>query len=181
MTDPLPKRQSPSAAPVDFEAVFRTEIGWVLATLRRYGVHDADLEDVAHDVFVVFYRKLDQFDPARSLRAWLGGIAHRVASDHRKRAHVRRETAQDPIDPVDPRPPPEESLDAARARALVREALADVEEQRRPVLVLHDIDGLPMSEIAAALDLPINTAYSRLRLARADFRRAVDRRRGGAR
>jgi RNA polymerase sigma-70 factor (ECF subfamily) len=162
-------------AVADFEAVFRAELGWVCNTLRRLGVREADVEDVAHDVFVTFHRRLTDYDPARPVRAWLGGIAYRVASEHRRRAHVRREIADDRIEPLDPRRAPDEALAEQQTRALVLAALAGVQEERRPVLVLHDIDGLPMPAIAESLSIPLNTAYSRLRLARADFRRAVER------
>ena len=179
MTDRPPPPQT--GAQVDFEAVFRSELGWVINTLRRYGVREADVEDVAHDVFVTFHRRLADFDPTRSVRAWLGGIAYRVASDHRQRAHVRRELADDTIEVRDSTPGADEALDRERTRALVIDALRDVQDERRPVLVLHDLDGLAMPEIAASLGLPLNTAYSRLRLARADFKKAIERRRGGAR
>lgn len=165
---------SQSTDEVDFRAVFRAELGWVCNTLRRLGVREADVEDVAHDVFVTFHRRLADYDPARPVRAWLGGIAYRVAADHRRRAHVRREIADDSIEVADPRGGADDALAEKQTRALVVAALQRVQEERRPVLVLHDIDGLPMPAIAESLSIPLNTAYSRLRLARADFRRAVE-------
>ncbi|UJR82767.1 RNA polymerase sigma factor [Sandaracinus amylolyticus] len=173
MTDPGPSHQSLSE--VDFRAVFRAELGWVCNTLRRLGVREADVEDAAHDVFVTFHRRLADYDPARPVRAWLGGIAYRVASDHRRRAHVRREIADDTIEVVDPQGGADDALAEKQTRALVLSALQEVQEERRPVLVLHDIDGIAMPAIAESLSIPLNTAYSRLRLARADFRRAVER------
>lgn len=173
MTDPAPDAQSPDD--VEFRAVFRAELGWVCNTLRRLGVREADVEDAAHDVFVTFHRRLADYDPARSVRAWLGGIAYRVASDHRRRAHVRRELAEGDIEVVDPRRGADDALADKQTRALVLAALQEVQEERRPVLVLHDIDGIAMPAIAESLSIPLNTAYSRLRLARADFRRAVER------
>lgn len=172
MTDLDPSPQSPGE--VEFRAVFRAELGWVCNTLRRLGVREADVEDAAHDVFVTFHRRLSDYDPARPVRAWLGGIAYRVASDHRRRAHVRREIADDAIEVADPRGGAEEALVEKQTRALVLAALQRVQAERRPVLVLHDIDGIAMPAIAESLSIPLNTAYSRLRLARADFRRAVE-------
>ena len=172
MTDSPPDDQS--TVEVEFRAVFRAELGWVCNTLRRLGVREADVEDAAHDVFVTFHRRIADYDPARPVRAWLGGIAYRTASDHRRRAHVRREIADDTLDPVDPRGGADEALVDEERRALVIAALQQVRDERRPVLVLHDIDGLPMPAIAESLSIPLNTAYSRLRLARADFRRAVE-------
>jgi len=60
-------------------------------------------------------------------------------------------------------------------------ALEELDLDRRAVFVMHDIDGHVMPDIAAALGVPLNTAYSRLRLARADFAAAVERVRGGGR
>ena len=59
--------------------------------------------------------------------------------------------------------------------------LAALELDRRAVFVMHDIDGHVMPDIATALGIPLNTAYSRLRLARADFAVAVKRAQGGQR
>ena len=173
---------APAIAPgARFDAVFRSELGFVCNLLLRLGVREADVEDAAHDVFVTFHRKLAEYDPARPVRAWLAGIAVRVASDHRRRAHHRREVQALPIDAVDPSPSAEDEVDASKTRALVLEALEDVREERRPVLVLHDIEGLSAPQIAEALGVPLNTVYSRLRLARADMRAAVHKRREGAR
>ena len=70
-------------------AVFHAECDYVARTLRRLGIREADLEDLTHDVFVTFHRKLHQYDPSRPVRPWLFGIAFRLASEHRRRA-VRR-------------------------------------------------------------------------------------------
>src|SRR5690606_1467731 len=78
-----------------FEAMFRRELGYVLASLRRLGVRPGDVEDLAHDVFVVALRRLADLDPARPARPWLFGIALRVAADHRRLARNRYERADD--------------------------------------------------------------------------------------
>jgi RNA polymerase sigma-70 factor (ECF subfamily) len=161
--------------PLDFAALYETELTHVWHTLRRSGVHARDLEDVCHDVFVAFYRGRERFDPERPIRPWLSGIAFRVASDYRRRAQHRRELPGEP--PVLPAPGPgaDERLEMRQEQDLVLAALAALDEGRRAVLVMHDLDEQAMPEIAAALELPLNTAYSRLRLARADFAAAVKR------
>jgi RNA polymerase sigma-70 factor (ECF subfamily) len=159
-----------------FRDLFTSEFSYVLHTLRRLGVRERDLEDLTHDVFVVVHRGLPEFDPRRPVRPWLFGIAFRVASDHRRRARNARELVEDPApEPVDGAPPADEQLAAAQRRRVVLEALDDLELDRRAVLVLHDIDGCTMPEIARALSIPLNTAYSRLRLAREQFKAAVQR------
>lgn len=167
---------SAPARVVSIEAVFREQIGFVCNLLLRLGVREADVEDAAHDVFVTFHRKIADYDPARPVRAWLAGIAVRVASDHRRRAHHRREVHAVAIEPIDDRPRADDEVEQRELRRMLIDALEDVREERRPVLVLHDIEGIAAPEIAAALSIPLNTVYSRLRLARADLRAALAKR-----
>jgi RNA polymerase sigma-70 factor (ECF subfamily) len=165
----------PLAAPV-FRALFEAEMSYVFHTLYRLGVRRADLEDVTHEVFVAVHRALPDYDPTRPLRPWLFGFAFRFASDYRRRARFSREVAREKTPEVaDEAPPADEQLAAEQARRLVIDALQALPLERRAVLVMHDIDGHAMPEIADALSIPLNTAYSRLRVARADFKAAVKR------
>lgn len=159
-----------------FRALFEAESTYVLHTLRRLGVRERDVEDLTHDVFVAVHRNLSAFDPSRPLRPWLFGIAFRVASDYRRRARFLREVeCEAEGDLADASPPADEQLASAQARRLVILALDDLALDRRAVLILHDIDGHSVPEIARALSIPLNTAYSRLRLAREQFKAAVKR------
>ena len=154
-----------------FEAVFRAELPYVWKTLERLGVPPRDVEDVAHDVFVAVYRHFDQYDITRPIRPWLCGFAYRTASDYRRLARNRYErTAHD--GDVDS-PDSDRAVRRIEARDLTLRALEQVELERRIVLMMHDIDGHPIPAIADELEIPVNTAYSRLRLARAEFRKAV--------
>ncbi len=165
----------PPEAPA-FRAVFEAEFSYVWSTLCRLGVRAADLEDVTHEVFVAVHRALPGYDPTRPIRPWLFGIAFRVASDYRREArHAREVLRGEPADLADAAPAADERMAAEEARRVVIEALDAVDMTRRAVLVLHDIDGCPMPEIAHALSIPLNTAYSRLRLGRADLKAAVQR------
>jgi RNA polymerase sigma-70 factor (ECF subfamily) len=159
-----------------FANVFAAELPYVLRSLRRLGALPADVEDLGHDVFMVVHRELARFDPARPIRPWLFGIAFRVASDHRRLARVRLEvpTAQVP-DAAALAESAEAHLERADDRALVLAALAALDLERRAVIVMHDLDGFSAPQVAAELGIPLNTAYSRLRLAREDLRRAVQR------
>lgn len=159
----------------DFRAIYDAELPWVWNTLRRVGVPDRHLEDVAHDVFVVVYRRLDDYDRARPLRPWLFGIAHRVASDFRRRAAHAREIPDEEPAATHGGPDAEAQLADDDARAVVARALDTLDEDKRAVFVMHELDDRPVTEIADALAIPLNTAYSRLRLARRDFTAAVRR------
>ena len=159
----------------EFRALFEAESSYVWRTLRRLGVPDRDLEDVAHEVFIIVHRRLEDFDASRPLRPWLFGISTRVAAAYRRSARNRHEVIDGAAETADPAPAADEMVEQSEARALVRRALDAIDEERRPVFIMHDLDGYPMSEIAAALEIPANTGYSRLRLARAEFAGAVER------
>jgi RNA polymerase sigma-70 factor (ECF subfamily) len=159
-----------------FEALYRAQAGYVMHSLRRLGVEERDVEDVAHDTFVIVGRKLADYDVARPVRPWLFGIVFRVALDYRRSARVQKERL-DPLheaqEVVDGRPPADAHVERADAQRLVLAALETLRLEARAVLILHDIDEVPVPEVATALGIPLNTAYSRLRLARAQFEAAV--------
>jgi RNA polymerase sigma-70 factor, ECF subfamily len=162
--------------PRAFRVLFEAEFSYVFHSLRRLGVREADQEDLTHDVFVIAYRRLPDFDTTRSLRPWLFGIAFRVASDYRRRARHLREVADaDEAEPVDQAPLADRQLAGEQTRQLVLDALDHLDLDRRAVLVMHDIDGYAIPKVAQALSIPLNTAYSRLRLAREQFKAAVQR------
>jgi RNA polymerase sigma-70 factor (ECF subfamily) len=144
--------------------------------VRRLGAREADAEDLVHEVFVVFHRTLADFDSNRPVRAWLFGIAFRVVSDHRRRASVRRELLVEADEgPVSSSRGAEALLGRKRDKELVIAALAELPEDRRAVFVMHELDEVPMPEVARTLGIPLNTGYSRLRIARGEFRAAVER------
>lgn len=166
----------PSALPSeDFTAFFRAHCSYVWNSLRRLGVREADLEDQAHECFLAIYRHRASFDPARPLRPWIFGFALRVASDYRKNSWQKRRSSDAPSDEADPQRLPDELVSQRQQQALVIDALEEIALERRAVFVMHEIDGEPIPVVADALAIPLNTAYSRLRLARADFDAALRR------
>jgi RNA polymerase sigma-70 factor (ECF subfamily) len=159
----------------DFDAVYRTYFPYVWQTLRRLGVAPVDLEDLAHDVFVVVHRRLDDYDPERAIRPWLFGIAFRLASESRRRAHRRREIPTPDVDAPTGLPAADALLESDERRRLVVECLQALNIEQRAVLILVDIDGEAPADIAASLKLPLPTVYSRLRAGRIKFADAVRR------
>jgi RNA polymerase sigma-70 factor (ECF subfamily) len=167
--------------PLDFRAVYRAEVAYVCASLRRLGVRPADVEDMAHDVFVKVYRLLGDYDATRPLRPWLFGIALRTATDYRRAARFRHEVAVAAPDRAHHGAAPDEALAQREAHDLIVRALDTMDLDARAILTMHDLDDTPAPEIATVLGIPVNTVYSRLRLARAKFTRAarhLQRRRG---
>lgn len=150
---------------------FSGEVDYLMRSLRRLGVHRDDLEDVAHDVFLVLYQSWEKYDRARSFRAYLFGVAFRVAANHvRKR---RKEVPHPHLEITDAGDRPDQLMEAGQRRALAAQALATIPISKRAVLIMHDIDGVEMSEIASALSIYRFTGYSRLHQARKEFAAAV--------
>lgn len=146
----------------------------MLSALRRLGVGPADLEDEAHNVFVAVLKRLHTYDPARPLRPWLFGFAFRDASEYRRK-RGRALPLEEPQEVVDSAVRPDAGYESARKRWMVQAVLEEIELDRRAVFVLHDIDGFTGDEIARALEIPLGTVYSRLRLAREDFAAKIRR------
>ena len=161
---------------VDFRSLSASEFTYVFHSLRRLGIPDRDLEDVIHEVFIAFYRTRDGYDPRRPIKPWLFGIAFRLASDYRRRAQNKFEIPDGGhAEPAGAAPGADEAVAAKQRRELVATALDSLDFDKRAVFVLHDIDERSMPEIAETLSVPLNTLYSRLRLARAEFAQAVRR------
>jgi RNA polymerase sigma-70 factor (ECF subfamily) len=162
--------------PIGSLAVYERELDYLCRTLRRLGISPSDLEDLAHEVFLVMHRRWADFDASLPLRPWLFGIAFRVALAHHKRAHrevPRSWEAWLEVEDVGPRP--DETAEQHQRRALLFAALERVPLERRAVLVMHDLDAASMHDVAAALSIPRFTAYSRLRKARRELDHAVRR------
>lgn len=159
----------------DFRHLFNENFSYVFHTLRRLGIPTRDLPDVTHDVFLQVYRRRDEYDPARPVRAWLFAFAFRMASRYRRRSSHRRELLEVAPDLPDPSPGAVERLLHDQAVGLALEVLETLELTRRAVFIMHELDGYSIPEVATALGIPVNTAYSRLRLARDDFQKAAKR------
>jgi RNA polymerase sigma-70 factor, ECF subfamily len=160
---------------LSFRSIFEQEFDYVWHSLCRLGVRESDVKDAAQEVFITVHGLLADYDPSRPLRPWLFGITYRIASRQRALARHRREVFGDAPDRADGSASPEKALEVRQRQRLAQCAIDQLELGRRAVFVLHEIDGEPVPEIAHALGIPLNTAYSRLRLAREDFRRAVRR------
>ncbi|MCA9654820.1 MAG: sigma-70 family RNA polymerase sigma factor [Myxococcales bacterium] len=158
--------------PSSFRCVYAEHYDAVWRTLRALGVPEAQLDDATQDVFLVVHRRLPTFDHAAPVRSWILGIARKVAL----KVHERRRRPPPRIAVVEPEAPSGEDQVARRdAAAIVARFLDTLEPQQREVFVLAQLEDMPVPEIAATLGIKLNTAYSRLRLARRRFDRVVAR------
>jgi RNA polymerase sigma-70 factor (ECF subfamily) len=167
----------------DFAEVYQTWFGFVWRSARGLGVADAALDDVVQEIFVAVHRKLPDFEGRSSLRTWLSGIALNVVRHHRRtfaRKGIRLAADEEPIDPDEqpsPQRDPFERAALSESTRLLERLLDSLDDEKREVLVLAELEQFSIPEIAEALDINVNTAYSRLRLAREQFEAALRRER----
>lgn len=135
-------------------------------------------EDATQEAFLRAYRALDGFRGER-FKSWLLRIVANVARDElrrRKRRPQRSldEARDDPERPsIEPRAldlGPEGHAEQTDLRRLLEDALAQLPEDWRLVVLLSDVHGLSYNEVAAAAELPLGTVKSRLSRARAYLR-----------
>lgn len=154
-----------AVSPTAFESFFHENVDFVVRTLRRFGVDARDVEDVAQEVFVVAMRRTEPLAEAWTPRAYLWGVSRRLAADYRRLAR-HRTTLVEQVETSAP-------SHRYEVTQIVHRALAALPEDRRDVLVLFEIEGWTLDEIALAVGIPSNTVSSRLRRARQEFEDAV--------
>ncbi len=160
--------------------IFREYAPFVWRALRRLGVREADVEDVCQEVFVVVHRKLGDFEGRSSLRTWIYGICARTASDYRRSGRVRREVVTDAPPEMAAEGGHEDVVALKQARAKLDRILDELDDDKRAVFVLYEIEELSMAQVADSLGCPLQTAYSRLHAARKIVEAGVAKAKGGA-
>jgi RNA polymerase sigma-70 factor (ECF subfamily) len=166
-----------------FDRLYATHFAFVYRSLFRLGVAGEGLDDATQDTFLVVLRHIQRFEAGSSERAWLFAIARRVAADYR-RSRGRRRTSGglDESTLPSPTPRPDEAVAQAEAWSFVEKFMSELNEPRRLVFMLGELEQLPAPEISSALGLNINTVYTQLRTTREAFMKAWRREqiKGGA-
>jgi RNA polymerase sigma-70 factor, ECF subfamily len=160
---------------VEFETLYREEWPHVWLWLLRLGVSEGDLPDLTQEVFVRALRHWASCDRTRPMRPWLFGIAYRVRLGFGRSRRHHLELVEAHGLAHDPGPTGDEIVALGERRRMFLKVMDSMELNRRAVFVLHEIEGRSAPEIAEIVDAPLNTVYSRLRLARRDFEAAVRR------
>jgi RNA polymerase sigma-70 factor (ECF subfamily) len=190
--DPLRRRNAslptvvarpPGVSPLTFDDVYDAHIHQVWRGARRLGVPEASLEDVAQDAFVVVHRRLADYDGRAPLASWIYGIVVRVARDHRRR-FVRKAAPCTPFDEANPSSTsagetgaPHRAAERSESVRLLYALLDELDQEKREVLVLAQLEEMTLSEISEVLALNVNTVGARLRAARRAFEEAHARHR----
>lgn len=152
-----------------FRELFRAHAPFVWRALRRYGVPEADLEDVCQEVFVVVHRKLLEFEGRASLRTWIYEIARRTALADRRRAAPRAD-ATSLLELADHGRGPEAQLESERALRWLEAALAKLSEDKREAFVLYELEEMTLAEVAQAQGCSVNAVHYRVTHAREELR-----------
>jgi RNA polymerase sigma-70 factor, ECF subfamily len=162
-----------------FEALYKQHFAFVWRNLRRLGVPEASLRDAAQDVFVVVYRRLDEYEARDKARSWLYSIVTRVVREHARRRRRKDPTAVEDADTVaDPRGhTPDRGAEQNESLRLLLELLLEIDLEKREAFILSDLEEMTAPEIAEALGVNLNTVYSRIRAARQELRAALRLRR----
>lgn len=156
-------------------ALVREHFDFIWRLLRRMGFSPEDADDAAQQVFMAAAQKSERITQG-SERTYLYGIALRVAANLRRKLARRREEAGPLVDEmIDLGAQPEHAVNLGEACALLDELLRTLPEELSRVLVLAQIEQLEVPEIAKAEGIPVGTAASRLRRARALFREQLER------
>lgn len=156
-----------------FDELYDQYFKFVWRSLRRLGVREALLEDASQDVFIVVHRKLADYEPRMSPRAWLYAIARRVAHDYRRTEF--RKGGGLPLDDnqASVRPGPYEDVVKSQAADIILRFLDTLPDAQRECFILSDLEQFSAPEVGAVLNTNVSTIYSRLQAARAALSRYV--------
>jgi RNA polymerase sigma-70 factor (ECF subfamily) len=161
-----------------FDALYREHFDFVFRNLRRLGVVEAAIDDALQDVYLVALRRIGEFREGTHAKAWLFAIAVRTAGNHR-RGQRRRNTREAPLpvseDMVAARAPgPFDETAQQQARRILHAFLERLDDNRRAVFVMVELEQMTAPEVSVALNANVNTVYSWLRTARVEFVRTLE-------
>jgi RNA polymerase sigma-70 factor, ECF subfamily len=166
---------------MSFEDIYEGHVDFVWRAACRLGVDASDADDLVQEVFFTAHRKLGEFEGRASVKTWLFGILHNLVQHYQRgRARKRRYfvaegSLQDPDHFHAHGADPAESVEHAEAMRVLDHLLCALDDGKRAVFVLAEIEQMTANEIADALGIQANTVYSRLRVARQEFEQALTR------
>jgi RNA polymerase sigma-70 factor, ECF subfamily len=168
----------PKAAALTFETVYEQHFDFVWSMTRRFGVPPETMDDVVQEVFMVVHKKLHTLESPEALRSWLYGIVRRRASGHHRQSWTQKTTGGvgvEDMPDVDGMQSPADLAEQSDSVRTLWALLDSIDPPKREVFIMAELQELTCPEIAKALNIPLNTAYSRLRHAREAFEAALAR------
>jgi len=174
--EPVGPEAAPATVP-PFKAVYARYFDFVWASARRLGVPSSATDDVVQEIFIAIHGSLHTLQRPEALKSWVYSITRRTVSNHHRAVRARGGKATTVVDhQLESRQPtPFDVTQKNSELQLLANLLAELEEPKREVFALVEIEEMTVPEVADALEIPVNTAYSRLRAARQAFEAAVAR------
>jgi RNA polymerase sigma-70 factor (ECF subfamily) len=165
-----------------FAELYELHLPFVWRTARRLGAPEASVDDVTQEIFIIVHRRYPEFDGRWPVRTWLFAIIRNVVRAHRrtlqrKNPHTLRADVSSSAAEIEDVRAGEQVAAKREASRLVHLLLEELDDDKRAVFVLAELEQMSAPEIAAAIGIPMNTVYSRLRLAREAFAAAAARHR----
>jgi RNA polymerase sigma-70 factor (ECF subfamily) len=159
-----------------FERIYNEYSAFVWRNARRLGVPASSAEDVVQDVFIVVQRRLPDFDGRTAMQSWIFGILVRVVRHYRRRhrrkdarcVSLEQDAEYDNSNLTRARSPSDQAENAERVR-LLEDLLNQLDEDKRTLLVLSELEGWTLREIAESIGSNTSTVHSRLRAAKRAF------------
>ena len=179
------ERDDRSGAPAElevppFESIYAQYFEFVRFSARYFGVTLAAMDDVVQEIFMVIHRKIGTLRQPASLRSWIYSIVRRTVTDYHRTQRTRHasdlvlslyvETQQET------QPTPQDLTEQSEAAQVLKGLLEEIDPRKREVLMLVEGEGMTVPEISTGLEIPLDTAYTRLRAGRIAFEAALRRR-----
>ena len=154
-----------------FRELFRQHRAEVARLVQRMLGHSADLDDLVQEVFLQVHRSIRDFRAESRFSTWLYRVAVNVVLMHRRAARSRPVLSEltEGLTPADARELPDDKLARQRRIAAFYRLLERLSEKKRTVFVLHELEGMAPSEIAAVVGSPVLTVRTRLFYARREL------------
>ena len=149
-----------------FSELVRSHSHGVLHVIYRMCGDMRVAEDAAQETFIRAWLQIRSYRAGTSLRSWLYRIAVNTAIDMLRKEKRILPGAVEDLEITEPGPGPEALLASSERTETVQQAVLDLPDASRAVLVLREYEGLSYQEMAEALDIPVGTVMSRLNYAR---------------
>jgi len=175
---PAPSRAPSSQGVPPFKVVYQQYFDFVWTSGRRLGIQPSGMDDLIQEVFLVIHAKLHTVENQQSLRSWIYSVVRRTASNHRRARRTHTDAslgAPGEGEALSREPTPLEQTERNAGFQLLMSLLDQLDGPKREIFALVDVEDLSVPEAAEVLGIPLNTAYSRLRVARQSFEAALAR------
>lgn len=160
-----------------WEALVRAYQGRIFGVARHYMRNPEEARDVAQEIFIRIYEKLGTFQGDARFVPWMLSLARNCCIDRLRRNKVRTPESSVPVED-EPNlaaagPSVEDQVSTGESHDLLYAALGEMSDTNREIILLKEIQGLKIEEIATMLAVPVGTVKSRSNRARSELARRI--------